>query len=206
MNIVRWPVLGLATLALAACGSTTATGGSTTSAPPPTSSTTSATTGPSTPASTAHPTTGVGPCKASGVRIAWAAGGAAAGTDFGYVVVTNTGPQTCLLSGVPELFHVTKSGEEVGAVAVPDAATAPAPVIRLASGKQAAAEYADGNALNYPATTCKPVAVPGISVTLPHDTRQTFLAVPGEACANDRINTLTVKPFSTDFQPVGSTP
>ena len=135
----------------------------------------------------------------------WAAGGGAAGTDYAYIVVTNASTRPCLLEGFPAISYVSKSGATVGAAATHDLTNQPT-VVHLAPGARAAATYGAADALNYDPAQCKPATVPGIRVTLPGETASTTLAVPGEACANAVMSTLSVQAFTTNYQPVSSSP
>lgn len=111
------------------------------------------------------------------------------------VVFTNTGSQTCKLQGFPAI-QVVKAGIALGAQADPDSAAAPS-VVSLAPGASASAQLSgvnlglDGGPIG---DSCAVDSGDGVSITPPHSTVPTVIAMPDfSACANP-VTWMTIGP------------
>ena len=121
--------------------------GSTAATTPPTvaSPTTDASPAPtvtSTPSSV--PTTGVPTCASSSLRLRATPIGAATGTDYIALVVTNTGTEDCVLAGYPGVAFLDAHGQQVGLPAQRDETSKPRRVV-IGAGEKAHAQLSFPN-------------------------------------------------------------
>ncbi len=130
------------------------------SAPPSTGPTT-----PQTPASSpAEP-----PCSPSGLTgvVPSGVGGAAAGSTYYPLNLTNTSGKSCYLYGYPGVSFVTSpSGSQIGAAASRNPAVVPATVV-LAPGQTAHVTVQVVDALNYSKSDCQPVTAHWLKIYPP---------------------------------------
>lgn len=191
-----------AALFLTGCGagtpqsqtSSTPAPSSATPASQPPSSSAAAAPAASTPAPAA-PAAPAGPalCKAAGLTATTdSTGGAAAGSVYMQLILTNSGTEPCVLEGFPGVsLTAGADGEPIGAPAARD--TTPATEVLLEPGQAGAATLRYTQARNYPDCTVVPAA--GFRIYPPEDTASLFVAQPRDACANPGINVLTIGAF-----------
>lgn len=201
---------------LAACGSddTAAPGGTVTHGPsgaPSSTPSSSPSSTPGVPGSTVTPDnpdspsepasetpTGPAECTAADVSAAYEADGGAAGTAYGYVVVTNTSDADCVVEGYGGVSYVGGGdGQQVGAAAdrdTTDQAPAVEPVT-LAPGASARTQVAESEAGNYPAGKCDPTPVDGLRIYLPDDTESLYVEHAATGCSSDAVHLLRNQPY-----------
>ncbi|QJY50904.1 DUF4232 domain-containing protein [Pseudonocardia broussonetiae] len=110
-------------------------------------------------------------------------GGAAAGSRFATLVLTNSGDRTCELTGFPGVSYVTgDDGHQVGPAAAMEGPRGPE--VRLAVGASAGAPLRLVNVQNYDAAACSPTPVRGLRVYPPGDTASLFVPMEGTGCAS----------------------
>ncbi|WP_217375830.1 DUF4232 domain-containing protein [Paenarthrobacter ureafaciens] len=191
-------------LMLAACGPSPSPSG--TSSAPPSSSTPSASpsqsstsaapsgsTSPSAAPSSAAPTAPA-LCKADSLTATTdATGGGAAGSIYEKLILTNSGPATCVLEGFAGVsLTANATGEPIGEPATRETTT-PVTKIELAPGKSAWAELRYTQAGNY--GDCTKVPAAGYRIYPPEDTASLFVAEPHDACSNMGIKLLSITAF-----------
>ena len=190
----------LVALALAGCTSTpasTRTPSSTpdTGTPTVTSSTTPAVTTSTTPAPA---TSTAAACAVAAVRPAVARTGAAAGSTYLTIALTNTGAGSCAIGGYPGVSLVGRgNGTQIGAAAVRESGY-PTAVVTVAPGAATTFVLRVGNAANYATATCRPVQADGLRIYPPNST--TALYLPDRnltGCANPSVTLMSVRPIGT---------
>lgn len=94
-------------------------------------------------------------------------GGAAAGSTYYPLNLTNTSHTACSMYGYPGVSFVSgPSGSQIGAAATRNPAITPA-VVTLAPGATAHVTIQVVNALNYDKSTCKPVTANWLKIFPP---------------------------------------
>jgi hypothetical protein len=151
------------------------------------------------PSSTAPPASSSAPtepalCKAANLKVTEdSSGGGAAGSVYSQLILTNSGAEPCLLRGFPGVsLTADANGAPIGAPARQDGSSPVADVL-LAPGKAGAADMRYTQAGNFPDCTVTQAA--GYRIYPPEDTASLFLAEPRNACANDKIELLTIGAF-----------
>jgi hypothetical protein len=115
-------------------------------------------------------------------------GGAAAGTSYGHLEVTNLSDRTCELSGVPRMVAVDLRGRPVGPAvgrspSMPTVAGRPRVRHALLSPHDSAVfTYAVGEVLNYGTHGCEYEYAAGFDVTLPGASRPQYVPAPTRRC------------------------
>jgi hypothetical protein len=170
---------------------------------PPTSATT--TTATSTSTSTSPPTTtpiattvpALEPCATGRLQAALTHLGAAAGSSYYDLVLTNAGTVTCTTGGYPGVSYVTSSaGTMVGAAAQRNPSS-PVVTLTLAPGQAARATLTETDSLNYPSSTCRLTSVAGLRVYPPNQTAALFVPQSTQAYANPADVVLQIAPLAT---------
>ncbi|WP_433616274.1 DUF4232 domain-containing protein [Dactylosporangium sp. CA-139114] len=136
-----------------------------------------------------------GRCHHGEVRLAVgeAPGGGAAGSQYTWIVLTNTSSRTCTFSGYPGVSWVTgDSGQQVNKPAERDTAASPQRV-ELAPGKAAHVQVRSPQTGNF-GDECKPVQVRGYRVYLPDETAADFVPAPQTVCSADGVGVAQVGP------------
>ncbi|MER7277070.1 DUF4232 domain-containing protein [Dactylosporangium sp. NPDC000244] len=136
-----------------------------------------------------------GRCHHGEVRLAVqdAPGGGAAGSQYTWIVLTNTSSRTCTVYGFPGVSWVTgDSGQQVNKPAERDTAVSPKRV-ELAPGKAAHAQVGSPQTGNF-GDECKPVQVRGYRVYLPDETAADFVPAPQTVCSADGVGLAHVGP------------
>lgn len=129
----------------------------------------------------ASPTTpGIVRCETGNLSLAINPAGAAAGTHFISIALTNTGKESCLVSGYPGVSLIDAGGNQVGEPAERSQAI-PAEDITLKSGESAHALVGLPNYQNFPAGKCAGPAT-GIKVFPPEETDARTEALDDYAC------------------------
>jgi Protein of unknown function (DUF4232) len=117
----------------------------------------------------ATPSTGTAACATANLKatVDTAAGGAAAGSTYYPVNLTDTGSSSCSLFGYPGVSWVTgPSGSQIGRPATRNPAVTPAAVV-LAPGQTAHVTLQVVDALNYDKSTCQPVTAHWLKIFPP---------------------------------------
>ena len=124
-----------------------------------------------------------------------------AGHQHRRIVLTNTAPEPCTVTGYPGVLLRDTQGNQVGVPAAReplDAAT-----VTLASGASASASLDQQSPGVFPAEACGvPVAVANVQVIIPDETDAVMVPTQGEACPNG-VDQLSVRPLQAgrDSQP-----
>jgi hypothetical protein len=108
------------------------------------------------------------PCAASGL-VVWTGeepGGGAAGSVYYRVEFTNLSARTCTIAGFPTVSAVNLKGKRIGAAATHSPGKKVA-AVKLAQGQTATAQLQIVDALNYPASECKPTWAAGLRIGIP---------------------------------------
>lgn len=115
-------------------------------------------------------------------------GGAAAGTSYGHLEVTNLSERSCELSGIPHMVAVDLHGRPVGPP-VGRSASMPTinggPSVRIARLKphgSAPFTFSVGEVLNYGAHGCDYEYAAGFDVTLPGSSHPQYVPAPVRRC------------------------
>lgn len=201
--------LGLAlllVLALTACSSTNnatvaPTTGATSSASPTPTTTPAATAHPTAAHPTAAPSTAAptttraqvttsarpGRCVSSGLRASLGRGGAAAGTAYIALLLTNRSRVTCTLTGYPGVSFVAGTdAHQVGAPASRDRRFSATPVT-LSPGATSHATIAVANFANYDQSACKPASATGYRIFPPGSTGSLLISAPQKVCSRPGV-------------------
>jgi Protein of unknown function (DUF4232) len=194
---------------LTACGSTNASGAASPAATA--HQTAQAGTRPAAAPKTALPgIAGLAVCQSSTLKVTMdtSQAGAAMGSAYYPVNVTNTSDAACGLYGYPGMSFVTSAGSgaaQIGAAAQRDAGVGTSSV-RLSAGGAAHAWLQVGQAGNYPASTCQPAAAHWLRVFPPGDTVASYVDVSFSACSSASTPLLTVMPARSGSGVRGVTP
>ncbi len=134
-------------------------------------------------ASPSAPAAAVPLCPATSLRGALGAGGAAAGSSYYPIQLTNSSGRSCTLYGYPGVSFVSApGGSQIGAAAVQNPAMARR-IVTLAPGATASALLQVADARNYPAASCKPVAAHWLQVFPPGQQDALNLKYSGLTCS-----------------------
>ncbi len=146
----------------------------------------SATAGSPSPTSAPAPS-GPPPCATSALRVSVAASqGAAAGSSYYPIVLTNVSGAACTLYGYPGVSFVTGvGGSQIGMPATENPAH-PRQLITLAPGQAGHAELQVVNAENYPPANCGPVTAHWLKVYPPNQTAPLYAGFAAQACTKPR--------------------
>jgi Protein of unknown function (DUF4232) len=126
---------------------------------------------------------GVPSCQTSGLRLTRGVTGAAAGSTYIQIELTNTSSVTCTLSGYPGVA-LTKSkapSSQVGASAS-RSTTRPQTLVTLTPGTAAVAQVQLVDVLNYPTAKCVPASASYLQVYPPGQTMPLYLPFTAQAC------------------------
>lgn len=116
----------------------------------------------------------------------------AAGSVYQVINFTNIGGSTCTLFGYPGVSLAAGTPvAQVGAAASRSSA-APASTVTLTAGATANALLRITQALNYPASSCKPVATSFLQIYPPNQTTPIYLAYKTMGCSSAKVNILSV--------------
>lgn len=115
-------------------------------------------------------------------------GGAAAGTSYGHLEVTNLSERSCELSGIPHMVAVDLHGRPVGPPVGRSASMPtidggpPVRVARLNPHGSALFTFSVGEVLNYGAHGCDYKYAAGFDVTLPGSSHPQYVPAPVRRC------------------------
>jgi hypothetical protein len=191
-------------LALAGCGSrgddsTPASPSAGVSPSTDTSTTASPSAGTSTKAAASPSPTAAPNCATSDLRVTRSGPEGAAGSTFYTLRLTNIADHPCRTGGFGgvSLVH-TPTGAPVGTPARRVNKDQAEP-ITLKPGRRAEAALQVVEAGNFSTATCRPVAVQGLAIYPPNQTRSAFVPLAATGCRSTRVHLLSLSPY----QPVG---
>lgn len=189
---LRYAIVGLALLALAACGSPARSAGAPPS-PTPTASTAPAPTIGTTPTATPAPA-GPQQCLVSQLSLSTGPHSAGAGTVQEVFILTNTGQSTCQLFGYPGM-QMLSGGQAIPTKVV--RTPGPENTVTLAPGATSSflAEWHNQTGYTSPCAVSQQV-----QVTPPNETHQLTLTASIQACPDGTINVTAVTAGSTGGQ------
>ncbi|WP_404439431.1 DUF4232 domain-containing protein [Bifidobacterium thermacidophilum] len=199
-----WAVIALSAAVMAgslcACGSTPGTNASpSASASSPAASqspsSTASASSPSASASASSSAAATGACttKELTAKLTQGAGGGA-GSSYPYLVLTNSGSQTCTLRGYPGV-SLRHSDTQIGAAAKRDS-TVTASTITLKPGQSAHSALRIVNAENFDAADCTPTAADTMLIYPPDQTDALSIDATGlTGCADENTQILYVQVF-----------
>lgn len=209
MNIaairLRWlaaSLIAAATVLTAGCGvsaaptrTTAGSGGPATSAPTGSTPSPSPSSAP-TPAPT-QSVAAAGPdeCATASLRVSIGRSGAAAGTTYLSLDLTNVSAVTCFVQGYPGASLVTVgngSGEQIGAAARRDPVT-PSVRIVLAPGSVAHSFLGVGTAADYASATCDPVTAHWLKIFPPDQLAAAYVQFTAATCASRSVTLLSIQ-------------
>jgi hypothetical protein len=126
--------------------------------------------------------TAVASCRTSGL-VVWmdTRGGAAAGTAYYTLELTNQSGHSCTLFGYPGVSAVDLRGRQLGSAAARFLSARH--VVTLRNGATAGAQLGIGTAANYPRSVCHQVAAAGLRVFPPNQTASKVVPFPFQGCA-----------------------
>ena len=121
-------------------------------------------------------------CRTSGL-VVWidTRGGAAAGSVYYKLELTNQLGRTCSLVGYPGVSAVDLRGHQLGSAA--GRSPSPRRVVTLRNGATASAQLQIAQVLNYPRSVCRPGAAAGLRVYPPNETVSKIVPFPFAACS-----------------------
>jgi hypothetical protein len=140
-------------------------------------------------------------CRSAGLAFEVVGESGEAGHQHRRVVLTNTGPQPCTVTGYPGVALLDATGRRLGVPASRE--SLPVATITLAGGASASASLDQQSPGVFPPEACGvPVAVAKVQVIAPDDTDPVSVPTYGEACPND-VDQLSVRPLQAgrDSQP-----
>lgn len=133
------------------------------------------------------------PCTIADLHVTVRPGGGAAGSVFSTIVYTNVSTAACSTGGYGGISYVDSAGKQVGAPAQRTPATAT--VFVLAPGGRATQQLQEGEAENYPASTCHPSPTTGLRIYPPNETHSVVVAHQSVGCMSAKVKLLDAKPL-----------
>jgi hypothetical protein len=134
-------------------------------------------------------------CATSGL-VVWLnnqSGGAAAGSTYYKLELTNLSGHACTLRGYPGVSAIDLRGRRLGSAAGRNP-THPSRTITLAQGASASTVLQIADAFNYPAATCRRTTAAGLRVYPPNQTQAKTVPFPFLACSRVGPTYLHVTP------------
>jgi Protein of unknown function (DUF4232) len=199
--------VGVAVVVLAGCGPRSLQG----QAAPSTASTSSRSSGTPAP-TTGAPTRSAAPvsspspgldgrptrCLTTHLGVSLAETGAAAGSVYDTIRLTNSGAAACTLHGYPGVSLVGHgNGTQIGAPARPDHGFTPK-TVTVPSGASTTFIVQVTRAANYPTSDCSPAPADGLRIYPPGDTTALYLPLRDiTGCARTTVDVLTVRPVGS---------
>jgi len=153
------------------------------SAPSPT-----ATTGSGTTVAAAGP----GPCVSSDLQASIGQGGAAAGTFYQLLVLTNTSGSACTLYGYPGVSFVTGLGGSVIGAPAARNSLIPDTLVTLPSGGAASALVGITDTGNFPPSVCRPGTADWLQIYPPGAYGSLYLQLSSSVCTRPGKKFMTV--------------
>lgn len=120
-------------------------------------------------------------------------GGAAAGSAYRQLVLTNTSAAPCVIEGFPGVSYVGANGKQIGAPAERDLQNS-AVAVKLQPGASATAALRQIDARNF-GDACDAQPATGVRVYPPSATDWLVAEQAGTACANPGLITMTIGAF-----------
>jgi hypothetical protein len=192
---------------LAACDTASQSTGGSAAASTPTAAATSASAAPASSApATSSSSTAVTICAASALKAAvnTAKPGAAAGSIYYPLDLTNISGSTCTVFGYPGVSFVTgPSGTLIGRAATRNPVK-PATTVTLAPGQVAHATLQVAQAGNYDPAQCKPVTAHWLRIFPPDQTAPLFVSFTTKACSARLPHSVGSQLAVSVFQPGAS--
>jgi hypothetical protein len=139
-------------------------------------------------------TTATPRCKTAGL-VVWldTNAGAAAGSAYYKLKLTNLSGHACTLTGFPGVSAVDLRGRQIGPAAYRDTTVTPR-TIRLANGSTAVALLRVTSPGNYAPSVCHPTTAAGLRVYPPNAVASKVMPYPLRVCARTRVlNIQTVR-------------
>jgi hypothetical protein len=139
---------------------------------------------------------GVPSCQTFGLTLTRGTTGAAAGSTYVEIELTNTSGATCTLYGYPGVALTTSKapGSQVGASADRSSSN-PETLVTLTPGATADAQVQVVDVLNYSTASCAPVSASYLQVYPPGQTTPLYLPFTAQGCTKP-VFTLGVSPVS----------
>lgn len=122
-------------------------------------------------------------------------GGAAAGTFYTEMEISNIGTGTCQLYGFPGVSVLNGNGSQLGSPAGWDHSVTPQTVV-LTPGATSHFLLSLADVYNYPTSVCQPAAATTLRVYPPNQTASVQLPFSAEACAKTGTVYLRVRPVT----------
>jgi Protein of unknown function (DUF4232) len=171
----------LAVAQAAACGSAQSPPAPASTSPPTASGTGTASAAPT--STSPHTAATTAACANSTLRPSLAPAGAAAGTAYHVLRLTNVSAATCTLYGYPGVSFVTGvGGQQIGSAAARNPLY-PVTTVVLAPNATANATLGVATAANYPVSRCHPVTAPALRVYPPGQTAAVYVTQNFAACS-----------------------
>ena len=132
---------------------------------------------------------------ASHLKVAIAQTGAAAGSTYDTIRLTNTGTATCTLYGYPGVSLVGHgNGTQIGAAARRDHGFTPK-TVTVRGGASTTFVVQVTQAANYPKSDCDPTPADGLRIYPPGTKAALYLPLKSATgCAKTSVDVLTVRP------------
>jgi hypothetical protein len=133
----------------------------------------------------------VAPCPTSQLDVSLSSEGAAAGSTYTHLVFTNTGSNSCTLSGFPGVSLVRHAG---GApIGAPADRTGASRTVTLEPGASGRSTLQIVDAQNYPTDRCGQTPAKGLQVYPPNQTESVFVRDALLGCADQSVQILHVQ-------------
>jgi hypothetical protein len=133
-------------------------------------------------------------CGSADLAVRYHSHGAAMGSTYGYLVLTNRTHHACVTGGFGGLSYVGHGdGTQIGAPAVRVGGHGVLHLLR--PGQRLRSLVQETRAANYSRHTCRPTHVDGFRVYVPNATRSQYVAHPTTGCANPRVHLLRHRAF-----------
>jgi len=148
--------------------------------------------------------TGLAGCTAAALRLTVRGLGAAGGSGYYSIDLTNMSGRTCTLAGYPRVSFVSApDGRQVGATAGHDPVYADRLVI-LRPGREAHARLRVGASRDYPEPACHPVSVRWMRVYMPAAAAPLYADFAGTACAAAAARVLSISRIQPGWAGAGA--
>lgn len=135
---------------------------------------------------------GLARCTAAALRLTVRGLGAAGGSGYYSIDLTNMSERTCTLAGYPRASFVSApDGHQLGAAAGHDPVY-PGRLVILRPGRGAHARLRVGASRDYPEPACHPVSVGWLRVYLPARAAPLYAGFAGTACAATAARVLSI--------------
>lgn len=178
---------------LAGCGSATKATTAPTHAP---ASPTSAAPAPSATPSTSPAAAPAAACTTDHLKAAVTRRGAAAGSTYFTLTLTNVGSAACTLGGYGGLSLVDSSGAQLGAPAKRDTSAGKPATLTLKPGAVAGAKVQLAEATNYDQSACGFKPAVALRVYPPNETHSVLVQFFGDGCTKKGVVLMSEQPYT----------